>query len=115
MNKSEYTIYEFTLAQRQVLYEYRKQSNLNRADIELMCFALKNFTFTIYQARRLFPNTNPQQTVRQIKKLVGLTVLQKIPCVNSGKPQLYILSENGKNLLNQYFDIFTSKLASLLD
>jgi hypothetical protein len=110
MNSNEHFIFQFTLAQRQVVYEYRKQHNLNRADIELMCFALKNGLFTTYYARKVFPNTNPQQTIKQIKKLVDLKVLYLIPKLLKAKSSLYSLSIRGEGLLNEYFSALENRI-----
>lgn len=105
-------ICEVLLAQRAVLYEFRKQTQLNRSDIETMIMFNNDSVLSAYEVRTFFKHTNPQQVLTTIKKLVKLKVIQRLTYGTKGKPSLYILTENGKPLLNQYFDAFKLYLQS---
>ena len=105
-------ICEVILAQRAALYQFRKETSLNRSEIEIMCYGRKYLVFNTYQVREFFQKNNPQQTIGTIKKLAGMKVLQRLTYGTKGKPSLYILSEHGKNILNQYFDAFKIGLSS---
>jgi hypothetical protein len=96
----------YTLShQRRVQAQFRKQTSLNRVDLEFVAFASQIPMFTANKSYKHFASMNIQQA-RTLKKLVELNVLEVLRQGSQGRPAIYCLSHIGKNLLSSYLDLW---------
>lgn len=103
-------IHAIMLNQRAVLSDFRKQTQLAKFDIEILCFANVDNVFNTYQIRQFFNNTAPQQIYRSIKKLIGLNLIEVLQMGRKGKPTCYIATKKGEKYLHDYFKAFENAL-----
>jgi DNA-binding PadR family transcriptional regulator len=93
------------------LFDLRKQTQLSKFDIEIMCYANTQSLFSAYQIRQFFNNTTPQQIYRSIRSLIHLKVIEALQVGRKGKPTYYMITEKGKT---QFFD-YLSALEDMLN
>ncbi len=96
------------LNSRRVNYAFRAQHGLNKGDLELITYALRYGIFNAYQAANFFKHMNVQQLRRTIKKLVEASLLEIIRVGTKYKPELYVLTEKGEDVLMKYFQSWNS-------
>lgn len=99
---------KITIVQRNVIYDFRKQTGINRSGIEIMAYASNQLIFTIYDLLISYRQMNVQQLRKAVKRLVVLDVLECVGTGTKGKAKVYMLSPKGKRLVENYISLWAT-------
>jgi hypothetical protein len=99
----------FTLAQRSIICEFRKQTGINRSGVEIMAFASNQLIFTIYDLLKSYNQMNVQQLRKCVKRLVALNMLECVGTGKRGKAQVYMLSLHGVDCFENYVSLWAAR------
>lgn len=95
---------DFVLAQRAVQNRFKKESNLNKLDTEVITFAYKTGLFNSYKLRKAFSGVYPQYLKKATLKLCNLGLCSSIN--QSGNKIIFLLTSKGNKLAQEYFNSF---------
>lgn len=92
----------FTLNQRTVACLFRKDFGLNRTHVEILAFAKTVVCFNAYELHKRYIEMNMQQIRVGIRKMAQEGSIELISAGVKGKPSVYMITNKGKRLLDDY-------------
>ena len=102
----------FILNQRKVNSQFRKETGLNRTNLEILSFANSVISFNPYQVQQKFNEMNLQQVRLGIRKLVTIGALEILLSGARNKPAVYLISKLGKEILVSYTQSWLPNIAA---
>jgi hypothetical protein len=88
--------------QRFALAEIRKEILLSRTDIEVLAYARQKATFSVYELKNFYTQTNIQQLRTSVMRLQRLMLIEIIKQGIKNKPSIYWISVKGENTIDRY-------------
>jgi len=102
----------FTLNQRNINSQFRKETGLNTSNIELLTYANSITLFNPYEVQQYFKQMNLQQVRLSIRRLANIGAVEIVGRGKRGNAAVYMITKKGVELLNAYANCWQTYLVN---
>jgi len=95
-------IQAFTLNQRNVTCQFRKEYGLYRTHLEILTLANTVVCFNAYEVHKRYKEMNMQQIRVGIRKMVHEGYIELVGYGKRNSPSIYMITFKGKQLVDDY-------------